>query len=61
MSGQIRSIHFPELKLQQPLPLTLHPAAVYLSSLGEGSLRTMRESLNAIAALLTNGDCDHYP
>lgn len=59
MSGQTRSIDFPGLKLQQPLPLTLHPAAVYLSSLGEGSLRTMRESLDAIAALLTNGNCDH--
>jgi len=46
------------LKLTQPIPLTCHPAAVYLDSLGEGSKLTMTHSLNAIASLLTNGECD---
>ena len=38
----------------------MHPAAVYLSGLGEGSVRTMRQALNTMAALLTNGECDLY-
>jgi len=46
------------LALVTPLPLTKHPAQVYLASLGVGSRRTMREALNAIATLLTNGSCD---
>ncbi|NJM17363.1 MAG: tyrosine-type recombinase/integrase [Richelia sp. RM2_1_2] len=46
------------LALIQPVPLTLHPAEVYLRSLGEGSRRTMREALNAIAKLLTDNKCD---
>lgn len=45
-------------KLAAPVPLTEHPAGVYLAGLGEGSQRTMRQSLNAIAAMLTNGECD---
>ncbi|MEW6498278.1 MAG: integrase, partial [Cyanobacteriota bacterium] len=40
------------------MPLTLHPAAVYLRSLSAGSRPTIRQSLDAIAALLTNGECD---
>ena len=46
------------LKLSEPLPLTGHPAGVYLGSLSQGSQRAMRSSLNAIAALLTDGKCD---
>ena len=48
------------LKLFQPLSLTGHPAAVYLGSLSAGSQRAMRYSLNAIARLLTDGDCDCF-
>jgi len=48
------------LILETPLPLTIHPAAVYLRSLSPGSRSTMQQSLNAIASLLTNGTCDEY-
>lgn len=48
------------LRLIEPLPLTLHPAAVYLGSLSEGSQRAMRSSLNQIASLLTDGQCDCF-
>ncbi len=47
-----------ELKLLTPVPLTQHPAAVYLASLSEGSVPTMQGSVDAIASLLTNGECD---
>ena len=46
------------LRLNVPLPLTIHPFAVYLSSLSEGSVPTMSQALNAIAALISNGECD---
>ena len=52
------SLVSPRLKLTQPLPLTQHPVAVYLRSLRPGSRRTMRQALDAIASLLTNGECD---
>jgi integrase len=48
------------LKLEEPVSLTGHPAAVYLGSLSQESKRTMRSSLNAIAALLTDGECDCF-
>jgi len=44
--------------MKAPLPLTQHPAAVYLSQLATKSRRTMRQSLNVIASMLTNGTCD---
>ncbi|RCJ42427.1 integrase [Nostoc minutum NIES-26] len=47
-----------DLMLTTPPPLTLHPAAVYLSSLTTGSRRTMQKALNVIARLLTKGECD---
>ncbi len=40
------------------LPLDRNPASVYLASLALGSRRTMRDALNVIAAMLTNGDAD---
>lgn len=46
------------LVLKEPLPLTQHPAAVYLALLAPGSRPTMKQSLDAIAALLTGGQCD---
>ena len=46
-----------DLKLHEPVPLTIHPAAVYLEGLGEGSKPTMRQSLDEIASLL-DGECD---
>ncbi|MCC3415144.1 MULTISPECIES: tyrosine-type recombinase/integrase [unclassified Microcoleus] len=47
------------LRLQEPVPLALHPAAVYLDSLGsERSKATMREGLNIMARMLTCGECD---
>ncbi len=49
-----------QLKLTAPVPSTLHPAAVYLNSLAVGSRRAMLSSLNAIAKLLTDGECDAY-
>ncbi|MBD2505626.1 tyrosine-type recombinase/integrase [Anabaena azotica] len=47
-----------DLVLSTPLPLTLHPAAVYLSSLSPGSRRTTEKALNVIARLLTSNQCD---
>ncbi|MBD2629635.1 tyrosine-type recombinase/integrase [Trichormus variabilis] len=46
------------LSLTAPIPLTEHPAAVYLSSLGAGSRQTMGQALNAIAKILTGNICD---
>jgi integrase/recombinase XerD len=47
------------LNLRCPVPLTQHPAAVYLDSLGsERSKATMREGLNIMARMLTSSECD---
>ena len=48
------------LVLSEPLPLTSHPAAVYLRNLSPGSKPTMTTALNAIASLLSDGRCDLY-
>ena len=48
------------LALTHPVPLTLHPAAVYLASLAPGSRRTMRSSLNAISQRLALRDCESF-
>ena len=46
------------LKLHAPVPLALHPAAVYLDSLGSVSSKaTMVAGLDIMAKLLTNGEC----
>ncbi len=61
MSDSLKTTSTPEessLALTVPLPLTRHPAHVYITSLGQGSRLTMRGSLNAIASMLTAGTCD---
>ncbi len=46
------------LKLPEPVPLALHPAAVYLDSLGsDRSKATMVAGLDIMAKLLTGGEC----
>lgn len=40
-------------------PLSVAPAAVYLSCLGASSRRTMKTALDAIARLLTGGSADY--
>lgn len=46
------------LVLTQPPPLTEQPAAVYLAGLAPGSRPTMRQALDALARLLTDGKAD---
>lgn len=46
------------LALSAPLPLTEHPAAVYLSGLAPGSRPAMRQALDTIARLLSDNSCD---
>jgi integrase/recombinase XerD len=58
MTQRLESHSPDDLKLAQPIPLTRHPAEVYLSGLGSGSRRTIRYSLNTMANLLTGGECD---
>ena len=41
----VKQAHKKGLILEEPLPLTNHPAAVYLKSLREGSRPTMIQSL----------------
>ena len=52
------SLVSPNLKLSEPLPLTKHPARVYLRGLSPGSRRTMRQALDDIASKLTQNECD---
>lgn len=58
MPFQLERLPPENLKLTTPLPLTRHPAAVYLAGLATGSQRTLRYSLNTIASVLTAGECD---
>jgi len=48
------------LAIETPLPLTHHPAAVYLSQLAPRSRRTMKQALNMLAGILTQGQCDAF-
>ncbi|NJL20264.1 MAG: tyrosine-type recombinase/integrase [Leptolyngbyaceae cyanobacterium SM1_3_5] len=55
----MRAIAPPDaLVLSSPPPLTQHPAAVYLTQVGLGSRRTMRQALDTIARLLTQNQAD---
>jgi len=58
MGERLQSLVYNDLKLHSPVPLTVHPAAVYLDGLGERTAPAVRGTLNAIASLLTNGECD---
>lgn len=53
------SAYVDPLLLVTPIPLSEHPAAVYLTSLSSGSQRTMRCALDTIASILTDGTGDH--
>ncbi|NBD17529.1 MAG: hypothetical protein GVY04_15755 [Cyanobacteria bacterium] len=53
------SLRSDPLLLVTPIPLSEHPAAVYLTSLSSGSQRTMRWALDTIASILTDGTGDH--
>lgn len=46
------------LVITTPARLDQHPAAVYIAQLAPGARRTMRQALNAIAGMLTNGQAD---
>lgn len=46
------------IKVQGVALVERHPAAVYLARLAPGSRRTIREALNLVAGLLTQGRCD---
>ena len=58
MALQLDNLTPDSLKLREPIPLTQHPAAVYLAGLGAGSRRTIRHALNTMASILTSGECD---
>lgn len=47
-----------DLEIRKPLPLDQHPAAVYLASLGQGSRTSMKQALEKIVEILTNGRCN---
>ena len=54
MNGQPLAVaEAPALIAPQPLSPHRHPAAVYLASLAPGSRRTMRQALDAVAAIVT--------
>ena len=52
------NLHPDSLKLAVPVPVTIHPAAVYLGGLKNNSYRTMKYCLDTIASILTDDHCD---
>ncbi len=54
--GEISAVS--SLALTAPIPITEHPAIVYLSSLSPGSRPAMKQALDAIAGILTSNQCD---
>lgn len=57
-STDIGEISAASLALTAPIPITEHPASVYLSSLSPGSRPAMKQALDAIAQILTSNQCD---
>lgn len=57
-STEIGEISAASLALTAPIPITEHPASVYLSSLSPGSRPAMKQALDAIARILTSNQCD---
>ncbi|MEA5578669.1 tyrosine-type recombinase/integrase [Anabaena sp. UHCC 0451] len=57
-STDIGEISAASLALTAPIPITEHPASVYLSSLSPGSRPAMKQALDAIAKILTGNTCD---
>lgn len=60
VQAEARVVRDCPLAMETPLPLTHHPAAVYLSQLAPRSRRTMRQALNCLAGILTQGRCDAF-
>lgn len=60
MTLRLESSEHPHpLALLEPLPLTRHPAEVYLSQLAVSSRHTMGHNLNWCARILSAGQCDN--
>ncbi len=58
MPPRLRQGEPESLRLTKPVPLSDHPAEVYLESLAEGSKPTMSHALNTMASIITEGKCD---
>lgn len=57
--GNLATVEAAELiPVPSALPQDQHPAAVYLAGLSTGSRRTMRQALNTVAGILSDGQAD---